>query len=184
MLTAQALGEIAKGDRAAFTKLYTRVQPDMVRYASALLAGDVDAALDVVDEAFLNIWREAGRYSGVGSADGWIRRIVRHKAIDWLRRRRERPFASQEEQGLAGRLVDDADTPERTAEQASSARELRKALERLSPEHCEAVWLCYFEERPLSEIALITDCPENTVKTRLFHARRLLRVQLKHLEAS
>lgn len=184
MLTAQALEEIAKGDRPAFTKLYTGAQPDLVRYAAALLAGDVDAALDVVDEAFLNIWREAGRYSGVGSADGWIRRIVRNKAIDWLRGRRERTFASQEEQGLAGRLVDPADTPERTAEQASAARELRKALERLNPEHREAVWLCYFEERPLCEIALIAGCPENTVKTRLFHARRLLRVELEHLEAS
>jgi RNA polymerase sigma-70 factor (ECF subfamily) len=78
MRTADVLNLIAGGDRTAFTGLYTRAQPELARYAAALLAGDVDAALDVVDEAFLNIWRDAGRYTGMGSADGWVRRIVRN----------------------------------------------------------------------------------------------------------
>ncbi|HQT55478.1 MAG TPA: RNA polymerase sigma factor, partial [Phenylobacterium sp.] len=119
MLTADALHRIAKGDRAAFTELYQRVQPQFVGYASALLAGDVDAALDVVDEAFLSIWREAGRYGGEGSADGWIRRIVRNKAVDWLRSRRERPQAPRGDHAVE--LADPSDTPERAAEKTSAA---------------------------------------------------------------
>lgn len=182
MLTADALRRIATGDREAFSRLYATAQPGLARYAAALLAGDGDAALDVVDEAFLSIWREAGRYSGAGNADGWIRRIVRNKSIDWLRSRRERPIANDAEQGAADRLVDEADTPERAAERSSQALELRKALERLSPDHREVVWLCYFEDRSLSEIAQIAGCPENTVKTRLFHARRQLRSELQRLE--
>ncbi len=184
MLTSEALKKIAAGDRAAFSALYATAQPRLVRYAGALLAGDIDAALDVVDEAFLSIWREAGRYAGVGNADGWVRRIVRNKAVDWLRARRERPVASSYDQDQATSLADDAHTPERAAEISSSARELRKALERLSPDHREVVWLCYFEERSLSEIALITGCPENTVKTRLFHARKQLRSQLQRFETA
>lgn len=181
MLTADALHRIAKGDRAAFTELYQRVQPQFVGYASALLAGDVDAALDVVDEAFLNIWREAGRYGGEGSADGWIRRIVRNKAVDWLRSRRERPQAPRGDHAVE--LADPSDTPERAAEKTSAADELRAALARLSPDHREVVWLCYFEERSLSEIAVIAGCPENTVKTRLFHARKQLRRELERQRA-
>jgi RNA polymerase sigma-70 factor (ECF subfamily) len=180
MRTADALNLIAGGDRTAFTSLYARAQPELVRYAAALLAGDVDAALDVVDEAFLNIWRDAGRYSGAGNADGWIRRIVRNKAIDWLRTRRERPFGAD---GEAERLVDPAEAPDHAAERNSAARELRRALEKLSPEHREVVWLCYFEDRSLAEIAAIAGCPENTVKTRLFHARRLLRQRLSSFSA-
>lgn len=183
MLTEHALLEIAKGDRIAFTQLYSDTKPGLIRYATSLLAGDVDAALDVVDEAFLTVWREAGRYSGAGSADGWIRRIVRNKAIDWLRSRRERPLPTDPEGGFLRQQVDQADTPERAVEKTSAADELRRALERLSPDHREVVWLCYFEDRSLSEIAILAGCPENTVKTRLFHARRLLRGLLEGSQA-
>ena len=175
MRTEDALKRIAGGDRLAFTSLYSGLQPALLRYAAGLLARDAEAAADVVDEAFLDIWRHAGRYDGVGSADGWIYRIVRNKAVDWLRRRRERPFASEAEQSLVETMADDADTPQETAEKNSSAAELRRALERLSPDHRDVVWLCYFEDRSVSEIAAIVGCPENTVKTRLFHARRQLR---------
>jgi len=184
MLTKDALSQIAAGDRAAFTKLYSNAKPTLTRYAAALLAGDVDAAMDVVDEAFLSVWREAGRYSGNGSADGWIRRIVRNKAIDWLRSRRERPLPTDPQSRLALRHADEADTPVDTVQKTSASDELRRALQRLSPDHREVVWLCYFEDRSLSEIAVIAGCPENTVKTRLFHARRLLRGQLERLQTN
>lgn len=143
-----------------------------------MLAGDAEAASEVVDEAFLNIWREAGAYRGDGDADGWVRRIVRNKTVDWLRARRERPASDAEGQRHAA-LADDRDSPEASTEKAEAARRLRAALERLSPSHREVVWLCYFEERSVAEIAVIAGCPENTVKTRLFHARKLLRVELE-----
>lgn len=182
MLTADALGRIATGDRVAFSTLYIDRQPDLVRYAGALLCGDTEAALDVVDEAFLSVWREADRFSGLGSAEGWIRRIVRNKAVDWLRSQRERPIASDAEHAFAVRIADSADTPETAVGKSCAARELRAALDRLSAHHREVVWLCYFEERSLSDIAQIVGCPENTVKTRLFHARRLLRNELESLQ--
>ena len=181
METAQALGKIASGDRQAFAALYSSGRGPLVRYASALLAGDVDAAMDVVDDAFLDIWRQAGRYTGLGSADGWIRRIVRNKAVDWLRARHGQTISLDANSGVAGEIPDDADPPDLLVEKASEADVLRKALERLSPDHREAVWLCYFEDRSLAEIAEIAGCPENTIKTRLFHARRLLRHELERL---
>ena len=51
-------------------------------------------------------------------------------------------------------------------------------MAQLSPDHREALWLCYYEERPLAQIAAIMECPENTVKTRLFHARKQLHAML------
>lgn len=162
----------AAKDHAAFTALYISQQPVMYRYATGLLAGDRESGADAVDEAFLDIWRFADRYNGSGSAQGWMRRIVRNKAIDSLRRQREKP--SSGDAWLMDTLADPADDPYRIAEQNSDAGELRACLERLSIEHREVVWLCYFEEKPLAEIAAIAGCPENTVKTRLFHARKQL----------
>lgn len=179
MQTADLLERIASGDRQAFASLYTAMGPALLRYAAGLLAGDAEAAADVVDEAFMDVWRLAARFESRGSADGWIYRITRNKAVDWLRGRRERPLAGADEEDRIAAVADEADTPEEALQKVSAADELRRALDRLSPEHREAVWLCYFEERSLAEIAAIAGCPENTVKTRLFHARRLLRGTLE-----
>jgi RNA polymerase sigma-70 factor, ECF subfamily len=174
MNIAELLEAIAAGDHAAFTQLYAGLQPKMLRYASGMLAGDSGLAADAVDDAFMALWQTAGSYMGAGNAEGWIRHIVRNKAIDQLRKIRERPVASDEAVAHAAAIPDDADTPAEAAEKSDAAGELRAALERLSPAHREVIWLCYFEDMPLAEIAAQIGCPENTVKTRLFHARRQL----------
>ena len=175
---AALIAEVAAGSQTAFAALYTSLQPKMVRYAAGLLAGDRDTAADAVDEAFFDIWRSASRFQGQGSAEGWVRHIVRNKAIDLIRKNRERLAASDDEAQSFEDSPDEADTPEDRAEKISDSDELQRLLRRLSPEHREAVWLCYYEEKSLAEIAEIAGCPENTVKTRLFNARKLLRERM------
>ncbi len=175
------LEAIAGGSRAAFTQLYAALLPKMQRYAAGLLAGDHGLAADAVDEAFMAIWRSAASYKGSGSAEGWIRHIVRNKVIDMLRKQRERPLASDDAVRQLEAVADEADTPAQAAEKNDAAHELKAALERLTPEHREVVWLCYYEEMPLAEIAVQVGCPENTVKTRLFHARKQLKDIMSHL---
>lgn len=174
-----ALQGIARGDEGAFSWLYASEHVLLLRYATGILAGDRAAAEDAVDEAFLAVWHQAGRYSGSGSARGWLRRIVRNKVVDHLRRCTGTPMASEAQIVRMERIADEADGPDRIAEKNSAFDELRSAMERLSPDHREVVWLCYFEELPLSEIASQVGCPENTVKTRLFHARKALRTVLE-----
>lgn len=169
------LRAIAGGGKGAFAALYQDQNAIMSRYAAGLLAGDCDAAADVVDEAFMEIWRTADAYAGEGSAQGWIRRIVRNKAIDHLRRRSRTPLATDAQAETFARQADDAPGPEAVLQEKSASLELRRALERLTPDHREVVWLCYFEDMALSDIARQVGCPENTVKTRLFHARKALR---------
>lgn len=172
---AALIAEVAAGSQTAFAALYMSLQSKMVRYAAGLLAGDRETAADAVDEAFFDVWRSASRFQGQGSAEGWVRHIVRNKAIDLIRKNRERLAVSDEEAQAFEDLPDEADTPDDRAEQISDSDELKRLLQRLSPEHREAVWLCYYEEKSLAEIAEIAGCPENTVKTRLFNARKLLR---------
>ncbi len=167
------LRDIAKGDRQAFNALYREWHGRLVSYAAGLLAGDRSTAEDVVNEAFFAIWEQAASFSGSGSAEGWIRRIVRNKAVDWIRKRRDLPMSDHIDT-MANSASSEA-TPFDTAAQASTAKRMQQALATLSIDHRDVVWLCYFEERALSEIADIVQCPENTVKTRLYHARKILR---------
>ena len=172
MSTEAKLRAIANGNQSAFTGLFTEYLPRFISYATGLLAGDKEAAEDVVHEAFVAIWQQAGNYSGTGSAEGWLRRIVRNKAVDWCRKQREIPMSDE----LEAKYSEQADqsNPFTEAASAGAARDLRDALILLSLEQREAIWLCYFEELSIAEISVIAQCPENTVKTRLFHARRIL----------
>jgi RNA polymerase sigma-70 factor, ECF subfamily len=151
----------------------------MLAYAAGLLAGDYQAAEDAVDDAFLDIWKGAGSFSGSGNAEGWIRHIVRNKAIDWLRKQKGE-VADGRDMGSDDR-VDGEPNPEECAIAANTADLLKQILQMLSTQQREAVFLCYYEDLPLAEIAAISQCPESTVKTRLFHARKRL---LKNLPLS
>jgi RNA polymerase sigma-70 factor, ECF subfamily len=167
------LRAISRGDRTAFGIMFNQYLPRFIPYATGLLAGDKEAAEDVVHEAFMAIWEQAGHFSGKGSAEGWMRRIVRNKAVDWCRKQREVPMTAQ----LQAQHVEQSGGPNpyEAAEQSDAAKHLRDALTVLSVEQREAIWLCYFEELSVAEISVFAHCPENTVKTRLFHARNLLR---------
>lgn len=170
---------IAAGDRAAFTRLYRDRQRPMLVYATGLLAGDREAAEDAVDEAFLDIWKNAESFAGTGHAEGWIRRIVRNKAVDGLRQAKGKAFVS-DEAALAAQ-IDPAANPEERAAISSDAEWLRQCLSVLNVDQREAVILCYYEDRSLAEIASLAGCPENTVKTRLFHARKSMAAHLKDM---
>lgn len=174
MRCAAQLRDIARGDKQAFNALYREWHRPMINYATGLLAGDRSAAEDTVNEAFIAIWGQAGSFTGSGSAEGWMHRIVRNKAVDWIRKQREKPMTGALEILRDNETNDDSFDPFEHAVNSIAISQLRGALSLLSVEHREAIWLCYFEERPLSEIAAIAGCPENTVKTRLFHARKIL----------
>jgi|JI7StandDraft_1071085.scaffolds.fasta_scaffold23530_4 RNA polymerase sigma-70 factor, ECF subfamily len=173
MTTEALIRAISRGERSSFEQLYKNMQRPMLAYASGLLAGDRAAAEDAVDDAFLDIWKGAAGYTGSGSAEGWIRRIVRNKAIDWVRRQKHNRYGEWSD--ACEELADNAPNPETIAMGADAAAWLRRSLANLSVEQREALILCYFEDRSLAEIADIMECPENTVKTRLFHARAKLR---------
>jgi RNA polymerase sigma-70 factor, ECF subfamily len=166
---------VSRGERDVFEELYRKMQPVFIRYATGLLAGDRDAAEDVVDEAFIAIWQNAGAYNGQGSAAGWMRRIVRNKAVDWVRKQRKISLPGEEQLAALNQIPDTSPSPYTTAESISQTDQMRAALNSLSMNHREVIWLCYFEEKSIAEIAKIAGCPQNTVKTRLYHARLAMR---------
>ena len=98
----------------------------------------------------------------------WILAIARFKALSSLRR----CDADQLDEVTAAAIEDPADDPETTIEKRDRSNILRKCLSRLSPDHREIVDLVYYQEMAIHEVAEIVGIPENTVKTRMFHARK------------
>ncbi len=75
---------------------------------------------------------------------------------------------------MAEGIEDEADNPEVSLQKVSKAAALRRCLERLSPEHREVIDLVYYHERSVEEVGQVLGIPENTVKTRMFYARKRL----------
>ena len=127
------------------------------------------------DCPFLDVWRQAGRFEARSAISTWPLTIARYKALSALRRR---PDEELDEEAAAA-IEDPADDPEVAIEKKDKGEILQKCLAALSPEHREIIDLVYYHEKSVEEVAEIVDIPENTVKTRMFYARKRLAELLK-----
>ncbi len=170
------LEAIAAGDHAAIERLYERYKT--MAYGLALrITGDASLADDVVQEAFVGAWRNAGRYATErGSVKTWLLAIVHHRAIDSIRRRRPTTELPEPEDAPPPSLT----MPDIWAEVAGrlDRDEILGALATLSDVQREALELGYFGGLTQQEIAARTNTPLGTVKSRmrlgLLQMRRVL----------
>jgi len=159
------MDRLAGGDLGALDLLYEQYGA-MAFSIAYRITGDRSAAEDVVQDAFLGAWRNAGRYAGArGSVRTWLLSIVHHRAIDAIRRRRPTVELPDSEAGLPDAL---------TLPDAWGDVELRLdrdtvqvALTRISDVQREAIELAYFGGLTQTEIAERTGVPLGTVKGRL-----------------
>ncbi|WP_333823651.1 sigma-70 family RNA polymerase sigma factor [Pinisolibacter sp.] len=163
------LQRIAAGDRLAMRVLFSRHQLKIHRFVLRMVR-DEAVAEDAVSDTFLDVWRDAGTFSGRSQVTTWLMSIARFKALSALRRRRD---LGLDEEWAAG-IADDADTPEVISQKADKGAVIRLCMERLTAEHREVLDLVYYHETSVEEVAEIVGIPEGTVKTRLFHARKKL----------
>ena len=162
------VAKIAAGNRLAMQVLFARHHARIYRFVLRLLGSEA-LAEDVTSEVFLDVWRQAHRFEARSAVTTWLLAIARHKALAELRRRPEPPSD-------AGSMdaSDPADNPEATFASKHRGEILRNCLTRLSPRHREIIDLVYYHEKSVQEAAAILGVPGNTVKTRMFHARKKL----------
>lgn len=153
------------GEIAALETLYDRYRA--VAYALALrITADAQLAEDVVQDAFLGVWRNADRYAaGRGSVRTWLLSIVHHRAIDLVRRRR--PTESIPTEGDSSESVLTVADPWPEVAGRLDRDRIRAALARLSEVQREAVELAYFGGLTQVEIADRVGAPLGTVKSRI-----------------
>lgn len=157
--------KIRAGDRAAFDALYGRYAPRALGLARQVL-GDGDRAEDVVQNVFLDVWRQADRYDPARSAVGsWVMTLTHHKAVDAVRRedRHRRRRSPAEHLDTA---VDPGPAPDASAVDADQRLVVRRALRRLEPLQRQTIVLAYFGGYTYREIANILEIPEGTAKSR------------------
>ena len=176
---AQALGwlaAVAAGSEAALAEFYRAFQGRVYAFALKRLGNPAEAA-DVVNDTMLQVWRTADRFEGRSRALTWVLGIANHKVLDKLRQRGRDATEELDEELPDSRA---ADACELIAHQQHSEY-LRRCLQTLSGVQRQVVQLAFFDELSYPEIASVMDCPEGTVKTRMFHARQGLKRCLSRL---
>lgn len=162
------LRRLAEGDPAALAELYDAHAS--LAYGIALrIVREPGDAEDVVQEAFLQAWRQAHRYDPArGSPQAWLSAIVRTRALDRLRRRAARRPPAEA-----------APAAPRDASDPDAVLAVRTALQALSADQRRALELAYYEDLSQSEIAARLGVPLGTVKTRIRAAMIRLREALE-----
>jgi RNA polymerase sigma-70 factor (ECF subfamily) len=168
------IGRIASGDRLAMQVLFARHHVRVYRFVLRFVR-DHTMAEDLISDVFLDVWRQAGRFEGRSAVSTWLLSIARFKALSALRRRPDEELDEE----AAALIEDPSDTPAVALEKTDKSAAIRRCLQRLSAEHREIVDLVYYHEKSVEEVAEIVGIPANTVKTRMFYARKKLAELLK-----
>jgi RNA polymerase sigma-70 factor (ECF subfamily) len=160
---------IAAGDRLAIQVLFARHHVRVYRFILRIVKSQTIAE-DLISEVFLDVWRQADRFNGHSAVSTWLLAIARFKALSALRRRTE----DQLDDDTAATIEDLSDGPEVMVQKKVNGEILQQLLAELSPEHRMIIDLVYYHEKSVEEVAEIAGIPENTVKTRMFYARKRL----------
>lgn len=166
----QWLRQTAKGDRSAFERLYRAYQRRIFGYLFRMI-GSAEHAEELTTDVMLEVWKSAARFRGESQVSTWMFGIARFKALSFLRRAQSESVDVEE----ASEVPDPQELPDEMLARRGVAGRIKEALARLSHEHREVMELTFFEGFSYPEIAKLLDCPVNTVKTRMFYARKQLR---------
>ena len=168
---------VRRGEAEAFEVVYERHCSAAFSLAYRM-CGTRAAAEDVVQEAFLSLWRSGARYDRArGSVRTWVLGIVHNRAIDSLRRSVVHDRRRASDEGLEERF----EARERTEVEVSrlaESEEIREALLTLPAEQCRVIELAYFGGFTQTEIASMLQTPIGTVKGRMRLGLEKLRAQL------
>jgi RNA polymerase sigma-70 factor, ECF subfamily len=173
---------VRRGDAEAFEVVYERHATVAFSLAHRMTQSR-NAAEDVVQEAFLSLWRSGARYDRArGSVRTWILGIVHNRAIDALRRSTVHDRRRASDEGLEERFAAAERTDVEVARR-DEAREIRDALATLPDEQSRVIELAYFGGYSHSEIASLLDTPIGTVKGRMRLGLQKMRGELGGLTA-
>ena len=163
---------VRAGDGQAFEELYRVYHPRLTRFLLKFVRRP-QIIEEVLNDSMMVVWERADSFHGASKLSTWIFGIAYRKAMKAINRQDE--------------PLEDRDSEERMSLDASPEDELgahkrqfllKKAMEELSPDHRAVLELTYYQEMGYREIAQIMSCPVDTVKTRMFHARRHLKRRL------
>jgi RNA polymerase sigma-70 factor, ECF subfamily len=169
---------VRRGDARAFELIYDRHSGPAFSLAYRIV-GSRNSAEDVVQEAFLSLWRSGARYDRArGSVRTWVLGIVHHRAIDGLRRNAVHDRRRASDEGIEERF-EARERTEMEVARRDEAHSIRVAMDKLPAEQSHVIELAYFGGFSQTEIAAMLQTPLGTVKGRMRLALEKLRDHLR-----
>ncbi|MGN6313277.1 MAG: RNA polymerase sigma factor [Rhodanobacteraceae bacterium] len=169
---AALIARVAARDQAAFETLYRAYYPKLWHFLLRLMRRPA-LVEDVLDETMLVVWRKARTYNHASRLSTWIFAIAYRQSLKALRR-----GDGLLEHDDADDLRSPAQGPDGELQRQQVSGQLQDALAALSAEHRAVIELTYYQGYACREVAAIMQCPVDTVKTRMFYARRRLKTRL------
>jgi RNA polymerase sigma-70 factor (ECF subfamily) len=175
----QLLVRIGRQDQAAFRQLYKAFSQRVYAYVLNMLK-DPSRAEEVLADTLYEVWRHPDRFRGESKFSTWLIGIARRKALMVFRSRRPDEVHDDLED-IAETMA--SDSPDGFAVLAGKQRRegVQHCMSKLSDTHRECLHLVFYEGMGLADVAEVQNCPEGTVKTRLFHARQKIKKCLQGL---
>jgi RNA polymerase sigma-70 factor (ECF subfamily) len=167
------LDKVAAGDREALRELYLFYHRRLASFLQKFTRRQ-DLVEEVINDTLYVVWCKAGEFRGDSQPSTWIMGIAYRRALKTLRRRGHQLFHAVPIENESMAAPDDLGAVERS-------EWIALAMQQLSPDQRLTLELAYGQGHSCEEIAEIMDCPVNTVKTRMFHARAKMRTLLPQL---
>jgi RNA polymerase sigma-70 factor, ECF subfamily len=170
-LERELIGRIAVGDRDAFRDLYLRYHRRLARFLMRLTHRYEDTE-EIINDTLWIVWQRAADFRNASRVSTWIMGIAYRRALKMIRR------AATHERAMTLEIADGEATIADPVQVAEERQVLERALAQLPIEQRLVLEFTYYMDHSCEEIAEIMECPVNTVKTRMFNARRKLRTIL------
>lgn len=170
----QLLERIGKQDQRAFEELYKAFSRKVYAYVLNMLKDHVRAEEVLVDTMY-QVWRNPAQFRGDSQFSTWLIGVARNKALMVFRGRRPDEEHDDLEDIAETEAAEDGEEGFAQLAQRQRSDGVRHCMDKLSDEHRECLHLVFYEGYSLAEVADVQRCPENTVKTRLFHARQRIK---------
>jgi RNA polymerase sigma-70 factor (ECF subfamily) len=171
----QLVGKAQMNDTEAFRELVEHTE----KFAHGTvyrITGNREDSRDIVQEAYLRMWKNLRSYNGRFPFTTWFRRILRNLAIDWLRRQKGRP-ANMDEMIYAG-PASDSTNPGSVLENSQLTAIIRQWVPTLPRTQQQVFIMRDIEDLSVREVQQESGLSESAVKTNLYHARKKLRIHL------
>ena len=160
------------GDLDAFEAFYKAYRPKLRGFILNIVSNE-EAVDEVFDDVMMVVWKKIADFEGRSKLSTWVFSIAYRRALKERGRRIEVEYTDEV---AAAEIAESA--AEQEVEAGRTRGRIKAALFKLPPDQGSVVRLAYFEGLSYREISAIMDCPEDTVKTRMFHARRKLKAAL------
>lgn len=169
------ISQVKKGNRHAMDKLYKSTVDELSYYCTQLCGNKHDAE-DLVQDTYMTAFQKIEQYKRDENFKGWLHTIALHKFYNKIRDEKPQLFIDEDTDTIA---EDELLGPENISEQKELNRILFQAIsEKLSESQRLTVMMYYYDDMDISDIAEKLECPQGTVKTRLYHSRKILRDEL------